>query len=507
MSNLILDKENIKTQSVVDFEGIENITKFKFRNTKPKYPKPGTFYWIEEDVPMEDNGEINIEHKYGIYFVNNDKELLRLDSNMFQIITSNEPDSYIQISGKNDLDQQTIYLIIGKYVKEESVDENGLRIFKVTDIENKGLSTVEATVEYVSDSNNMIYMSNVEDFWEVGKRLGDIRVGYTKDDIKDKTISEILDTIIFPTLQPEITQPSVTISDNILKSVFGDIDIKDGHVVIKKNQDNINKLNELLNKFRSEEIGNYLTIDPGHLTYPTENGYNNYAGNVIKFDYYVPNVIDMVTNSHDRYEFSIGVTFDDGQTPLDNKRNPARYEDKIDTCDCENGCDKCYIPPFKSQEILSNKFVIDVVYPIYTNSINNQNNDINNITECPVLLDYVNENGDSICLEFPREWYGFRNNTDDGNGILKPLKMCVCIPDGTHIDVYQYNEFTKEYDIPVDMGSFLFYKQVSDITLSIDDNNMTYCVFIRGCEGISSYKNSTDTQTKSVKYKINIRRN
>ena len=57
------------------------------------------------------------------------------------------------------------------------------------------------------------------------------------------------------------------------------------------------------------------------------------------------------------------------------------------------------------------------------------------------------------------------------------------------------------------MGSFLFYKQVSDITLSIDDNNMTYCVFIRGCEGISSYKNSTDTQTKSVKYKINIRRN
>ena len=217
MSNLILDKENIKTQSVVDFEGIENITKFKFRNTKPKYPKPGTFYWIEEDVPMEDNGEINIEHKYGIYFVNNDKELLRLDSNMFQIITSNEPDSYIQISGKNDLDQQTIYLIIGKYVKEESVDENGLRIFKVTDIENKGLSTVEATVEYVSDSNNMIYMSNVEDFWEVGKRLGDIRVGYTKDDIKDKTISEILDTIIFPTLQPEITQPSVTISDNILK--------------------------------------------------------------------------------------------------------------------------------------------------------------------------------------------------------------------------------------------------------------------------------------------------
>ena len=69
MSNLILDKENIKTQSVVDFEGIENITKFKFRNTKPKYPKPGTFYWIEEDVPMEDNGEINIEHKYGIYFV------------------------------------------------------------------------------------------------------------------------------------------------------------------------------------------------------------------------------------------------------------------------------------------------------------------------------------------------------------------------------------------------------------------------------------------------------
>ena len=215
----------------------------------------------------------------------------------------------------------------------------------------------------------------------------------------------------------------------------------------------------------------------------------------------------MVTNSHDRYEFSIGVTFDDGQTPLDNKRNPARYEDKIDTCDCENGCDKCYIPPFKSQEILSNKFVIDVVYPIYTNSINNQNNDINNITECPVLLDYVNENGDSICLEFPREWDGFRNNTDDGNGILKPLKMCVCIPDGTHIDVYQYNEFTKEYDIPVDMGSLLFYKQVSDITLSIDDNNMTYCVFIRGCEGISSYKNSTDTQTKSVKYKINIRRN
>lgn len=491
MSNSLLDN-NIISHSVVDFEGIENITKFKFRKTKPLYPKPGTFYWVEEDVIIND--EIN--HKYCIYFVNNDKKLLRLDSNMFELIVKNKDNNYIQISDKNELDQQEIYLIIGKYIKEDTINDKGIRVFKITNSNNKGLSTVESTVEYVSDSNNMIYMSNVKDTLTVGKQIGDIRIGYTKNDIKNNTISDILDTIIFPTIQPEIKEPSVKLSNKILTDFFEDVKINNGHIVIKKNQENIDKLNELLNK-----ITDYLIIDRGELSYPTENGEKYYAGEIIEEKKYVPDIISLIDNNNDHYEFSVGVVFDDGLTPLNNKGVRARYEDKIDSCTCVNGCEKCEIPAFKKKEIISNKIIIDVVYPIYTNSINKNDK----IIECPTLLNYVQDNGDEICLEFPKEYDSFYNYIENnGTTLINPLKMCICIPEGTNIDVYQYNEFTKDYDISVKMGDFL-QKSVKEFSSFDVTNNLVYRMYIRGYDNSLKYK--LDTQTQSVKYKIKIKRN
>lgn len=280
--------------TLVDFEGIENITKFKYRTTLPKYPKPGTFYWIEQNIDGEP--------KLGIYFVTNDCELVRLDSKIYDLVI-NDSDGYLRITDKDEFDTQTIYLIIGNFEKEDEIiddgTENGTRVFKITKEENKGLATVEATVEYVSDSNNMLYMSNAEDYWWVGIRLGDIREGKTKEDLKNNTISEILDTIIYPTLQPTHDEPTVTLSSDILDGLADEDEvIKDGHLLIS--------IEKLLKPVDDEsELDEDLT--GGTVIYNTSSTYTQTIDGVsVEYPY---DLIQTVTYNPDK-TLSVEVIFD-----------------------------------------------------------------------------------------------------------------------------------------------------------------------------------------------------
>ena len=464
--------------TLIDFEGIENITKFKYRTTIPKYPKPGTFYWIEQSIKGQP--------KLGIYYVANDCELMRLDSRIYDLVIRDK-DGYIRITDKDEFDVQEIYLIIGNFEKEDEIIDdgtpNGARVFRITKEENKGLATVEATVEYVSDSNNMLYMSNAEDYWWVGVRLGDIRKGKTKEDLKNNTISEILDTIIYPTLQPEVEEePYVKLDEGILNGFVDEDDIEDGHVLIRidkllsdkksddeeveeEDEENETEQNitveDVLNRFLTNDIlREYVTYSRGRLTYPTDE--IDDEGNQYTLDWYAGkpkmdkdgnveiNLIDetprsveeLSRNVDSRYVFGVYLNFTNGPMPRDNKRGLARYDDMIDTCDCEDGCEKCYIPNFISKKIESNKIIVDVVYPIYINYINDKNKSIRYVVEYPLVNYHLDEGGVAF-FEVASEIDGF-NKTN-------PCKLCIDIPNQFDFEIYQYNELCHDYDIKVDM--------------------------------------------------------
>lgn len=626
--------------TLVDFEGIENITKFKYRTTLPKYPKPGTFYWIEQNIEGEP--------KLGIYFVTNDCELVRLDSKIYDLVVRDK-DGYLQITDKDEFDVQHIYLIIGNFEKEDEIiddgSKNGTRIFKITKEENKGLATVEAVVEYVSDSNNMLYMSNAEDYWWVGVRLGDIRKGKTKEDLKNNTISEILDTIIYPTLQPTHTEPTVTLNpdildglgegDEILKedhllisiekllnvveedeseseenltgrtqtydlssshtqildgehvylfdlhqtitynfdktlTVTVTLDWKDGEpvgmvdgsllindvftpfiindgvrtcttvetfeyndeIVVKTyipiavgvvelssdytvgsgelivdeseesesedgESESITTLEDIVGRFNNyDELLNNVSYDRGSWTYPTNEideehpepfELYHYAGVARKkldtdtlriwIDDVTPvDVETLQRNLDSRYQFGVSLFFGDGMRPRDNKRNLARYDELIDTCDCKNGCEKCYIPPFFAQYIHSNVLTVDVVYPIFMNYFSDDNKTIKGVIRHP-LINYHVDGGGVAYVEIPPEVDGFNSDM--------PCKLCIDVPQHLDVEVYQYNELCHTYDVLVDMD--WIYSEVKFNTM--------YNRLIRT-------KDKYDTNTESVKYKI-----
>lgn len=494
MSNLSTFKEI----DSVNLIGIERITKFKYRHSKPANPKPGTFYWIEETI---DN-----KSQQGLYFTTNNEDLKRLDSEIYNL-GIRDSDGYIRITDKNDFDKQELYLIIGKYytedengristISDETIPDNSpngeLRIFKITNNEYMGLATVESTVEYVSDSNNMLYRSKVPDYYKVGKRLGDILINQTNEDLKNHTISEILDTIIYPTLQPTHTDPTVILSNKLIsqnnKNVFfyNDADIP--------NLDDINISNLL-----SEKL---LTFDRGHLTYVTEElnkdgepyTLNYYAGEPILVDSSEDNngiklEIKKPKNDEGTYSIKASIYFNKGTRPLDNKRNPA-------VCDCDDEICKCTTQPFNDNEtekegrIYSNELIYNVVYPIFSNCYTEKNNKITNLEKYPTPLNYFIEDGCIEYLEFPPETDTVKNaNGEFSEQLLCQSKMCICIPDDiTSFNVYQYNELTQSYDIKIDMKSINFAK---------NEGSKIYNTYIRTL-------NPYDTNVESVKYKIII---
>lgn len=494
--NDLLEQNGITSVSYVSVGDVETITKFKYRKTKPKYPKPGAFYWIEETIDGKP--------KYGLYFVSNEKDekgnyfLIRLDSKVYEMVVQDE-DGYIRITDKDVFDKQEIYLIIGKYEKEDDTFDdgtpNGKRVFRITKKENKGLATVEATVEYVSDSNNMLYMSNVKDEYWTGVRLGDIREGNNKETLKNKTISDILDLIIYPSLQPIVTEPSVEFDfKTFVENECGDKIrwISDNHVLVEYSS-------EIINNFDKTTIMEYASYDRGSLVFPTVIKEHQYQGEYAgEFKGYIidDDIVKIDSPIGCRYVIIVSAEFEDGEQPLDSKGNPARYDDKIDNCvkdgePCE-GCDDCLIPQFKSKIVNSEKYIVDFVRPICTNAYELDNSEMgdirNNDMSTHLLLDYLGDEPGEIFVECPREY--------DGYDPYKPYNFAVDYPNGMRLEVYQYNEFTKDYDIKLSDTS-------SAAIGGINVNNMSYNRYIRGFEdGVKTKE--TDTNTIPVKYKIEV---
>jgi hypothetical protein len=444
-------------------DSILSVTRFKYRTTIPTSPKVGTFYWVEpeneEDIAL---------------YLSTSGGLKRLDSKIQQLVLNGSYD-VISLSEPDENGEQELTVKIGSFDKDDKTS-GGVRSFNVSS-DNDGLSTVGETIKYVSDSNNMIYMSNAEDYWET-ENVGGIKKGYKKKNLKNKTISEILDDILYPTLQPTYTNPSVSLNLSYTSPIKVGTDIT-----------------SILNAWTKKNIVNYISTNRGSLTYVTDEPpkytLKNYAGSPILTTSGSSNEVTVTTTTpssktsavEGKYSVTVSVYFNDGPTPLDNKRNRARDASKIDTCDCDDGCEKCYLPNFKGQYIKSsNTPTFNVVYPIYTNSTNGGNTSIQTIQEYNTLFDYTSGSASKQDIEFPAELEGFSES--------ELYKMTIDIPSHLSVEVYQYNETNKSYDVKISL-----YKSSAVLRY----NNTQYTRYIRT-------NNPTDVKTGVVKYKITIKK-
>ena len=89
--------------------------------------------------------------------------------------------------------------------------ENPTNTFNFTPT-NKDLAdkdTVTKAIDFLADEK---YRSEMPDDLKVPNNIGGLKAGQTAEDLRKKSISQILDDIIFPELEPTITAPSASIS-------------------------------------------------------------------------------------------------------------------------------------------------------------------------------------------------------------------------------------------------------------------------------------------------------
>ena len=109
------------------------------------------------------------------------------------------------------LDEHVIYLNNVAYGFNESAN----KLVEDVTYEN-GILTVkylDGTEDSVNDLNELLkYKSAMPDDLTVPNAIGGLQAGVKAEELKKKTISQVLDDIIFPELNPTVTAPSASIS-------------------------------------------------------------------------------------------------------------------------------------------------------------------------------------------------------------------------------------------------------------------------------------------------------
>lgn len=177
----------------------------------------GETFYLKNDISFEYEGE-TISYREGYYLVNNDNDyqLLSLD----EYLEKTKVDKAVGLKSEYDPDK---YIDNPYYVTDtKEILLNG---------ENFGGGVQEIT-QKISDSNYTpetadIYLvkTNTEEeelqltftplsplSLTVPETIGDIERGTTSESLKGRPISEILDNILFKTIYPTITDPSVSLS-------------------------------------------------------------------------------------------------------------------------------------------------------------------------------------------------------------------------------------------------------------------------------------------------------
>ncbi len=148
---------------------------------------------------------------------------------------------------------------------------------------------------------NVTYNSSLDNSVSTVEKLGGISAGTTVAQLTGKTISEVLDTLIFPTIQPTITNPSTAIS---LKSGVSNIKEvgSDGYTTADFNTTFNRGTIKIGNNVQNQRAGEKSTDVI-------------YAGSEANG---IPNKVTAGTTN-----FYYKVNYAAGPTPLDSKGNPA----------------------------------------------------------------------------------------------------------------------------------------------------------------------------------------
>ncbi|MCM1217713.1 MAG: hypothetical protein NC548_24740 [Lachnospiraceae bacterium] len=283
----------------------------------------------------------------------------------------------------------------------ENVNELKLNIVELSDKHDQDIK--DLTQKHDEDIEDaMLYHSNAEENW-LTEPVGGVAGKLDRTKFEGKTISDVLDDILYPTLQPSITNPSVTLGYNGNNTSGQVIVVKVGSIL--PNENNFIK-----------------TYNRGSVTYKNADGDTYYAGS-FKSDLFTmtDNAFGSVA-SEKRYTVSYNVTFNDGAKLLDNKGHDST------------------VASYKSKTTGTVYKYFDAVYPIYINT-----NKIDEMTEQP-LKDYITSN-QTLNVTIPPE----------KNGDL--FRFEIHIPNTVTLgNVGEYNGLSSKYDIPVNM----IYKGIID---------------------------------------------
>ena len=294
---------------------------------------------------------------------------------------------------------------------------------------------IELSKIYISEGNN----GDNKDIWQTVE-VGGIADGTKPSAFENKTISEVLDMILYPTLQPEVKpQPYTQIS------------IKP--IIYKANVD----------KIPEKSAFNRIT-NRGEVTYNNSDGNRYYAG--IK----TSNDNDNTTINRGgfgeifeekSYTITFSATFDPGAQPLDNKGNTATS-----------------ITPFPGG-VKSSNTTIYGVHPIYINTPISNETTISDITVEQELKNYLV--GGNVTVDTNGEISTIRNATEwviSVNAETKENKFTLEIPESLNlVAVRQLNDNNGHYDINIDS---ILLNPDNDLSSTIEpDNNKYHIKYIR----------------------------
>lgn len=236
----------------------------------------------------------------------------------------NEYKKGLYIGGKNgwefltNIDIEIIRKEINELIKGK-VDVNTFdnKIKEITkEIDNKvSNSTFDNKIGEINDSlNNKVdndtfdekigklegldkYVSNAEENWTTSA-IGGIPANKTPKDFEGKTISEMLDDILYPTISTSKTNPSVLLNYNGSLSTLFEVGTK------------IPNISDFS-----------ISTNRGTLTYKNSNGDKYYGGEFGEPIYKVNNStpIDDTVSVYGNYVYSVSVYCGEGATPLNNK--------------------------------------------------------------------------------------------------------------------------------------------------------------------------------------------
>lgn len=279
-------------------------------------------------------------------------------------------------------------------VRDELSDVNDAindRIDKTEERIDKEFEDVRNEIE-----DSKIYISEVPEHW-LTEQIGGVEQGLNKDDelLTGKTVNQMLDILLYPTVQPEIAEPSITFE------YAGDKVVLVGHVV--QNFDDKTTYN--------------TSYSRGSVSYENADGNYFYAGEadnnggLISIDKDIEGEAGQLKFINEGiYTITYSVVFANGPKLLDNKKNDATVEN------------------YTSGKLEKKEFV-HVVYPIFVN------NGVHIKDLQTNTVDYLTE-GCLFEVTIPEE------NEEN--------KFEIHVPSNILIEsVMQYNTISDTYNIPI----------------------------------------------------------